>query len=90
MRHAHNYFSDKLLGFEEGALTGRLCTFGGERVWVFEYEGAEIDSEHGCGWAQLLSPTALQGEFIDWVGHFVAKREALPEKRRGRARQQKK
>ena len=73
---------DYRIDFETGALTGRLRTFGGERIWIFEYDGVELDSDYGCGWARLLSPTALEGEFIDWVGRFVAERQAMPERRR--------
>lgn len=73
---------DYRIGFEAGALVGRLRIFGGEQVWVLEYEGDEIDSDRGCGWARLLSPTVLEGELIDWVGRFVAERQALPERRR--------
>lgn len=81
---------DYRIGFEEGALTGRLRTFGDERIWVFEYDGVEMDSDYGCGWARLLSPGALEGEFIDGVGRFMAERQALPERRRRQSKTQKK
>jgi hypothetical protein len=81
---------DYRIGLEEGALTGRLRTFGGERIWVFQYDGVEGGSDYGCGWARLLSPTALEGEFIDGVGRFVAECQALPERHWRQSKTQKK
>jgi hypothetical protein len=81
---------DYRIGFEEGTLTGRLRAFGNERIWIFKYDGVELGSDDGCGWARLLSPSALEGELIDGAGRFVAERQALLERRRRQPKTRKK
>jgi len=75
------------IGLSAGSLQGDLREFGGEQVVIFGYMGMdEMDPVSGGGWMRLLDADTLEGEFMESVGRFTARREKAKSKLRQRSR----
>ena len=62
-------------GLSNGMIDGAAREFGGEHIVVFGFEGAdEMDPSNGGGWMRLRDDGLLEGEFVNNLGRFVAKR----------------
>ncbi|MBI5712272.1 MAG: hypothetical protein HZC38_02425 [Chloroflexi bacterium] len=68
-------------GLSSGTIDGGVREFGSETVIVFGFEGFdEMDQASGGGWAQLRDDGKLDGEFVNNLGRFVARRIATKKK----------
>ena len=68
-------------GLSNGMIDGAVRSFGGEHIVVFGFEGMdEMDMESGGGWMRLRDDGLLEGEFVNNLGRFVAKK-AMSKKR---------
>jgi hypothetical protein len=68
-------------GLSNGMIDGAVRSFGGEHIVVFGFEGAdEMDPVSGGGWMRLRGDGLLEGEFVNNLGRFVAKK-AMSKKR---------
>lgn len=62
-------------GLSSGSLTGAVRVFGGERIVIFGHEGLdEMETSSGGGWLRLRTDGNLEGEFVDGLGRFLARR----------------
>lgn len=69
-------------GLSSGNIDGGVREFGGETQIVFGFEGSdEMDQVSGGGWAQLRDDGKLEGEFVNNLGRFVARRIAAKKKK---------
>jgi hypothetical protein len=75
------------IGLSAGSLQGNLREFGGEPVVIFGYAGMdEMEPVSGGGWLRLLDADTLEGEFMESVGRFNARREQAKSGPRRRSR----
>ena len=64
--------------YSQGSIEGSLREFGGETLLLFGFDGAdEMDPVSGAGWARLIHPNRLAGEFLNDYGEFSAIRERV-------------
>jgi hypothetical protein len=74
------------IGLSAGSLQGHLREFGGEQVVIFGYTGMdEMDPVNGGGWMRVLDADTVEGEFMDNVGRFTARRKKAKSKLRQRS-----
>ena len=67
-------YGEYSFGLSGGSLDGEIREFGGERIFLFGYEGSdEMDAASGAGWARLTDRDHLEGEFLNY-GPFTARR----------------
>lgn len=75
------------IGLSVGSLQGNLREFGGEQVVIFGYVGMdEMEPVSGGSWMRLLNADTLEGEFMENVGRFTARREQAKSRPRRRSR----
>jgi len=68
-------------GLSSGVLDGDIREFGGEKIFLFGYEGGdEMDPASGAGWARITELDRLEGEFLSY-GPFTARRKRAARKR---------
>ena len=68
-------------GLSNGMIDGAVRSFGGEHILVFGFEGADaMDPASGGGWMRLRDDGLMEGEFVNNLGQFVARRVMSKEK----------
>lgn len=71
--------------YSSGAIDGVLREFGGEVLCIFGFDGNdEMDAVTGAGWAKLIEPDKIKGEFLNDYGPFAATRSPSPSKIKAR------
>lgn len=74
-------------GLSSGNIDGGVREFGSATKIVFGFEGLdEMDQVSGGGWAQLRDDVKLEGEFVNNLGRFVARRVAKKKKGKRKTR----
>lgn len=74
-------------GLSNGMINGAICNFGSEHLVIFGFDGAdEMDPASGGGWMRLRDDDKLEGEFVNNLGRFIAKRVISKKKPRAAKR----